>query len=166
MITAATILAPGTAVAFPSPRTGARVAGRVRSDQKTYASVEWEEEGGGWATCMFKGSITSPGVADVAQEQPAVARVECRQLSLFDAPVTPMTEAIRGDSPCAGRDAFRPGVRCGDSPRGMRLAEITWQGRHCCYLRDMTAEAVASNLRAGFEVVDLSDRLGAPCHRN
>ena len=78
MITAATVLMPGMPVKFPSPRSGRVVPGRVRSDRGTYASVEWDEDGAGLATCMYKGLITCPE----SEHAESPSTVEFRQLSL------------------------------------------------------------------------------------
>ena len=173
MITTATRLTPGTPVEFPSPRSGREVTGRVRSDRGTYASVEWDEDGAGLATCMYKGLITCPGLADAATDRPT-APVEFRQLALFGDEAAPVP-AEKSAGPAAAaltaaerQSAAEESARFGDgqeqardacAPRGLRLAEIRWQGRRTCCLRDVTGLAVASWRRAGFEVIDLSERL-------
>jgi hypothetical protein len=181
MILAAAPITPGTAITFPSPRSGREVSGQVREDRGTYAAVIWDEDGAKLATCMYKGFITMPGQV---QETPTMSDIPATggmQLALFEnfehfenfdnadlAPPAPVSVSVSTPMPMPIASSTVPVLP--EQPKldpesiAMRWAHIlSPAGAHICYLRDVTVQAVASWRREGYAVIDLSELVSGAC---
>ena len=180
-MTAAAILAAGTAINFPSPRSGREVSGYVRGDHGTYAAVAWDEDGAKLATCMYKGFITMPGQVP---ETPTISDIPATgglQLALFEnfehfenfdnvdlAPPAPVSVPAPAPVPAPVASSTVPVLperpKLNPESIAMRWAHIlSPAGAHICYLRDVTVQAVASWRRGGYAVIDLSELVSGAC---
>jgi hypothetical protein len=158
----------GTAIVFPSPRSRQLVQGTVISDQGTYVSAGWEEDGLLRASAVWKGLLDGLPAACVDERPASAAQPSQRTLFDFDFSAEPAAAPAAvtpndGDSEkfLVARAASAAATAGGIGEAGpaeaasavaLRLAEVLYNGRHSCYLRDVPAEAVASWREAGFEI--------------